>query len=313
MVAVFWDADECEHVFSGDDCGYGFADRRSPTGDRSAQPVTDILGVLRVSLDGPGPLAWLRVEDILIALASQHAQLAELVDACANDDWQRPTRCEGWDIASVLAHLALTDEAATASARGEFDHYADGLLGPRERQTVSVDAAAAAQVEAERAAGGDKIRQRWHDASETMRAAFRAGDPHQRVTWVTGKLSLQTLAATRLSECWIHTDDIADALGIALPPTDRLRYIARLAWRTLPYAFQQADMTMHGPVALELIGPHGEQWHFDPDNPALTTIRGSATEFCEVAARRRDAAATGLVATGPDATAVLRLVRTYAL
>ena len=144
-------------------------------------------------------------------------------------------------------------------------------------------------------------------------AEFHAGDPHTRVTWVAGKLSLQTLATTRLSECWIHTDDIADALGIALPPTDRLRYIARLAWRTLPYAFQRADTTMHGPVALDLTGPNGEQWRFDPDSPALTTIRGSAIEFCEVAARRLDPAATSLVATGPDAGAVLRLVRTYAL
>lgn len=249
----------------------------------------------------------------MVALASQHAQLAELVDACADDDWERPTRCEGWDIASVLAHLALTDQGATASARGEFDHYADGLLGTRERQTISVDDAAAAQVEAERAAGGDKIRQRWHDASETMRAVFDAGDPHTRVTWVAGKLSLQTLATTRLAECWIHTDDIADALGIALPPTDRLRFIARLAWRTLPYAFQRADMTMRGPVAVELIGPNGEEWRFDPESPAVTTIRGSAVEFCDVAARRRDPATTGLIGTGPDSDAVLRLVRTYAL
>ena len=253
------------------------------------------------------------MQDILIALASQHAELAEIIDGCTNADWERPTRCEGWDVASVLAHLALTDESATASARGEFDGHRDGLLGSRERQTVSVDDAAAAQVDAERGAGGDAIRQRWHDASEEMRVTFQAGDPHQRVTWVAGKLSLQTLATTRLSECWIHTVDIACALGIALPPTDRLRYIARLAWRTLPYAFERADMAMTGPVALELIGPNGEQWCFDPDMPACTTIRGSAAEFCDVAARRVDPAETDLVATGPDAAAVLRLVRTYAL
>ncbi len=253
------------------------------------------------------------MEDILVALASQHSELAEIVDGCTNDDWKRPTRCVGWDVASVLAHLALTDEFATASARGELDRYDDGLLGSREHQTVSVDAAAAAQVDAERGAGGDAIRQRWHDASETMRVALQAGDPHQRVTWVAGKLSLQTLATTRLSECWIHTGDIASALGITLPLTDRLRYIARLAWRTLPYAFERADMTMNGPVALELIGPNGEQWRFDPDRPALTTIRGSAAEFCDVAARRVDPAETDLVATGSDAAGVLRLVRTYAL
>ena len=253
------------------------------------------------------------MQDILVALASQHAELAEIIDRCTNGDWERPTRCEGWDVASVVAHLALTDESAMASARGEFDRHRDGLLGRREHQTVSVDDAAAAQVDAERGAGGDAIRQRWHDASEAMRVAFHAGDPHQRVTWVAGKLSLQTLATTRLSECWIHTGDIAYALGIALPPTERLRYIARLAWRTLPYAFERADMTMNGPVALDLIGPHGEQWCFDPDRPALTTIRGSAAEFCDVAARRVDPSETDLVATGPDSATVLRLVRTYAL
>jgi uncharacterized protein (TIGR03084 family) len=253
------------------------------------------------------------VDDILIALASQHTELAELVDGCTNDDWERPTRCEGWDVAAVLVHLAQTDEFATASAHGELDRYRHGLLGDRERQTVSVDDAAAAQVDAERAAGGDAIRQRWHDASQVMRNAFKAGDPHRRVIWVSGQLSLQTLATTRLSECWIHTGDIASALGIQLQPTDRLRHIARLAWRTLPYAFQRADTAMNGPVALDLRGPNGEQWRFDPDAPALTTIRGSAADFCEVAARRVDPDATDLVGNGPDAATVLRLVRTYAL
>lgn len=252
------------------------------------------------------------MDDILIALAAQHAELAALVDGCSTGDWERPTRCEGWDVAAVLLHLAQTDEFAAASARGEFDRFHDGLLGNREEQTVAVDDAAAAAVEGERSAGGESIRKRWHDASQEMQAVFRAGDPHTRVTWVSGQLSLQTLAATRLSECWIHTDDIASALGIDLAPTGRLRHIARLAWRTLPYAFDRADTPMTGPVALDLTGPNGEQWRFDPDASALTTIRGSAAEFCEVAARRVDPSATDLVGDGPDATAVLRLVRTYA-
>jgi uncharacterized protein (TIGR03084 family) len=252
------------------------------------------------------------VDDILIALAAQHAELAALVDGCTNDDWGSSTRCVGWDIAAVLLHLAQTDELATASAHGELDGHDGGFLGPRERQGISVDDAAAAQVEVDRAVGGDAIRQRWHRASQEMRAAFHAGDPHRRVTWVSGQLSLHTLAATRLSECWIHTDDIASALGVALPPTDRLRHIARLAWRTLPYAFQRAAIEMNGPVALALTGPNGEQWRFDPDAPALTTIRGSAADFCEVAARRVEPDATDLVGDGPDATEVLRLVRTYA-
>jgi uncharacterized protein (TIGR03084 family) len=251
------------------------------------------------------------MDDLLTALASQHDELAALIDGCTNDDWERPTRCEGWDVAAVLLHLAQTDESATASARGELDGSRNWFLG--EDRTVSVDDAAAALVDAERVAGGDAIRRRWHGASQAMQAALSAGDPHQRVRWVSGKLSMHTLAATRLAECWIHTGDIASALGVDLPPTDRLRHIARLAWRTLPYAFQRADTAMHGPVALDLIGPNGERWRFDPDAPALTTIGGSAVEFCDVAARRADPDATDLAGDGPDAAAVLRLVRTYAL
>ena len=253
------------------------------------------------------------MDDILIALAAQHAELAELVDPLTEEDWERPTRCDGWDVGAVLLHLAQTDEFARMSANGELGGLRNGFLGSRDEQTVTVDDAAAAQVDVERAAGGDAIRQRWHEASTAMRSAFEAGDPHERVTWVSGRLSLHTLTATRLSECWIHTGDIAGALGVDLQPTDRLRHIARLAWRTLPYAFERADTTMHGPVALELVGPNGEQWRFDPDAPARTTIRGSAVEFCDVAARRVDPDATALAGKGPDAAAVLRLVRTYAL
>ena len=177
---------------------------------------------------------------------------------------------------------------------------ADGFLGNREHQTVSVDDAAAAQVDAD-ASGG-----RRRDTTTVARRVAKQCAPRstpairiERVTWVSGQLSLQTLAATRLSECWIHTGDIASALGIELPPTDRLRHIARLAWRTLPYAFERADTAMNGPVALDLTGPNGEQWRFDPDAPALTTIRGSAAEFCEVAARRVDPDATDLVGDRP--------------
>jgi uncharacterized protein (TIGR03084 family) len=253
------------------------------------------------------------VDDILIALAAQHAELAACIDGCTDADWERPTRCEGWDVAAVLVHLAQTDELATASAHGDLDRYRDGFLGSRDAQTVTVDDAAAAQVDVDRGAGGDAIRQRWHAAAREMRAAFEAGDPHQRVTWVSGQLSMHTLAATRLSEAWIHTGDIASALDIELQPTDRLRHIARLAWRTLPYAFQRADMEMTGPVALDLIGPNGDAWRFEPDAPARTTIRGSAADFCAVAARRVDAEKTDLVGDGPDTAAVLRLVRTYAL
>ena len=112
------------------------------------------------------------MDDILLALAAQHAELAALVDGCDETDWERPTRCEGWDVGSVLLHLAQTDEFASASARGDLDRFSDGLLNDGGQQTVSVDAAADAQVAADRAAGGDAIRQRWHDAIDPAAAPY---------------------------------------------------------------------------------------------------------------------------------------------
>jgi hypothetical protein len=69
---------------------------------------------------------------------------------------------------------------------------------------------------------------------------------------------------------------------------------------------------MAGPVAFHLTSPAGESWDFDPDVPALTTVSGPAMDLCAVASRRMDASATSLRATGPDASEVLSLVRTYA-
>jgi hypothetical protein len=61
-----------------------------------------------------------------------------------------------------------------------------------------------------------------------------------------------------------------------------------------------------------LSAPDGGSWEFVPDQPELTTITGPAAELCAVAARRAAPAATSLRGAGPDADAVLALVRTYA-
>jgi hypothetical protein len=66
-------------------------------------------------------------------------------------------------------------------------------------------------------------------------------------------------------------------------------------------------------VTLELIAPDGSVWVFSEENGrSLTTIRGSAEVFCEVAARRLPGDESGLEAYGPDRYAVLDLVRTFA-
>ncbi|MGH9032122.1 MAG: maleylpyruvate isomerase family mycothiol-dependent enzyme, partial [Acidimicrobiia bacterium] len=91
-----------------------------------------------------------------------------------------------------------------------------------------------------------------------------------------------------------------------------VRHVARLAWRTLPYAFARAGRELTGPVAFVLRGPSGAKWEFVPEDDPLTFMRGDGTELCLVAARRVDPRETALRGEGPDVEAVLDLVRTYA-
>ncbi len=250
------------------------------------------------------------MRELLADLHAQHDELWSLLGPLDAAGWSRPTPCDGWDVADVVVHLTQTDQLGLASLRGDLSRDVEEFM--RAGGESSVDDAATASVEHARGADRSTVGAQWRAGAAELRAALAAADSGARVQWVMGQLSVRTLAATRLSECWIHTGDVAAGLGVALVPTDRLRPIARLAWRTVPYAFERAERTLHGPVAFALTGPNGDAWEFGLEDDPATIVRGRAAELCLVAARRRDPAETTLVATGPDAAAVLELVRTYA-
>jgi uncharacterized protein (TIGR03084 family) len=255
-----------------------------------------------------------RMDDVVAALADQHAAIDGLLAGLDDADWSRPSRCDGWTVGDVVLHLIQTDAMAIGSLAGRFDAVV-AELGRGTRPVGDVDEGAAVLVEHHRGAPPAALLADWRGGSATLLRALAAADLHARVAWVTGPVAVRTLAATRLAEAWIHGDDIGLALDRPLPAGDRLRPVARLAWRTLPYAFARAGRPVPGPVAFELVGPSGEPWSFRPDGEggeAPTVIRGDGVELCLVAARRVAPADTSLVAEGPDGAAVLDLVRTYA-
>lgn len=303
------------------------------------------------------------LDDVLSALVEQHAELWGIIDGLDQSGFDRPSLCAGWSVGDVLLHMAQTEEMAIASLEGRLDDgdtpFARALAsvgtsaddsagdaggtgaGAGDRANgdgipseLSVDDIADLAVQQERGLPGVRIAGRWWAASHRVEELLAEADPRERVTWVAGQLSVVTLATTRVAECWIHTGDIADPLGVEQVPGERLRYVARLAWRTLPYAFAQAGRELSAPVAFHLTGPTGDEWRFDPpeaggdagsdddpgdeatdadtDGPEITLVEGDGVELCRVAARRVDPEDTGLKATGPDAEAVLELIRTYA-
>jgi len=217
--------------------------------------------------------------------------------------WQADSGADGWSVADVVLHLAQSDEAVAASADGADDRADVARAG-------TVDDWAARLVEAERTTP-DLVFARWREARDTAVEALRGADPELPLPWVAGPMKPATLATTRLAEYWAHGLDITDPLGIDFPDSDRLRHIAWLAHRTLPYALSRAG---EAPAAVRcsLTAPDEvTTWTFGPDD-ADSEITGSAGAFCRVAAQRLDPADSGLRATGPHGATALRVVRTYA-
>ncbi len=234
---------------------------------------------------------------------AETARLDDILGLLTEEQWLTESGARGWSVADVVLHLAQSEEGVVASAGG---------AGPREGVAAAgtVDGWAARRVDAERAPAAE-VFARWRRARDAAVAALSAADPQVPLQWVTGPVKPATLATTRLAEHWAHALDITGPLGIALPDTGRLRQIAWLAHRTLPYAFSLAGQEPTA-VRCSLTAPDGvTAWVFGPDD-AESGISGPAGAFCRVAAQRLDPAVSGLQTAGPRGAAALRLLRTYA-
>jgi uncharacterized protein (TIGR03084 family) len=232
---------------------------------------------------------------------AETVRLQDILGRLSEAQWLAESGADGWSVADVVLHLAQSDEGVVASVGG-----AGRLTGA----ASSVDDWAAERVNAERAAPA-QVFARWRRARDAAADALRAADPQRSLQWVAGPVKPATLATTRLAEHWAHGLDITRPLGIDFPDTSRLRHIAWLAHRTLPYAFARAGRTPAA-VRCSLTAPDGlTTWTFGPDD-AESGISGPAGAFCRVAAQRLDPAASGLKATGPQGDTALSVVRTYA-
>jgi uncharacterized protein (TIGR03084 family) len=147
-----------------------------------------------------------------------------------------------------------------------------------------------------------------------MNQTFRKLEPKQRVPWGLG-MTARTLVTARQMEHWAHGLDIRDALGIEVKATDRLRSVAWLITRALPYAFSisQTPMPTDRSLRVELaatIDGEKREWSFGPDD-ATDIIRGDALEFCRLGVQRCKRTDTSLMFEGSFADAALDRLRAY--
>lgn len=236
-------------------------------------------------------------------LAAEQDRLEELLDGLDEAQWLSPSSAAGWTVADVVLHLAQSEEGVRASV-------SDAGHDLRPASGATVGEAMDRLVRAERTAPAEAFR-RWREARRAAVAALRSADPGRPLGWVETPLKPATLATTRLAEHWAHGLDIAGPLGLDLPDTDRLRHVAWLAHRTLPYAL---SLTGGGSrdVSCELTAPNGtDVWRYGPAD-AESSITGPAGAFCRVAAQRLAPEESGLRTSGPHGDTALKVLRTYA-
>lgn len=241
------------------------------------------------------------LDAVVTDLGAEYERLGAILDGIDDDRWSTRSAAEGWTLADVVAHLALTEELMIATLGSPSSDWND-------RTEAMDDVVADAVTDA--ALSGPQARDRWRAATTASLAALAAADPDTTVSWAAAPLRPRTLAITRLAEHWAHGLDITEPLGVPLPDTDRLRHIAWLGHATLPYAFGLAGLEPV-PVRCELTGPGGDLWSLGPAG-AEARITGDAGAFCRVGARRLPPERSGLVISGPGADTALALLRNYA-
>ncbi|MFI6876207.1 TIGR03084 family metal-binding protein [Streptomyces sp. NPDC050400] len=241
---------------------------------------------------------------VLAALVAEGDELDVLVTAV--DDWSVPTPATGWTIAHQMAHLAWSDANALSALRTP-DAFTAELERAEAEGSGHADKAAAAGATTPRSV----LLEEWRTGRAELAAALRDTPWDHAFPWYMSKVTPALMVPLRLMETWAHGQDVFDAVGVAHPPTDRLRHVALLG--VLGRALSFAAVGLPEPAApfrVELTAPDGQTWAWGPET-AAQRVQGSAMDFCLCVTRRRPWRATDMTATGDDAQKWLESARVF--
>ena len=248
-----------------------------------------------------------RLHAVLEDLAIENARLDALVADLPEADWRLPTPSEGWDVATSVAHLAWTDEVAVLAATDKAGWDAvvlEAIADP----TGFVDASALAAG----AVPPDELLRRWRTSRARLAEVLETHPTGEKLPWFGPPMSPTSMATARYMETWAHGLDVADALGAAVEPHDRVRHVVHIGVRTRGFSFASNDLEVPaGDVRVELTAPSGETWTYGPGD-AEQRVTGSAWDFALLVTPRRHRADLDLVAEGADADRWLDVAQAFA-
>jgi uncharacterized protein (TIGR03083 family) len=186
----------------------------------------------------------------LDALAAVWEQWAEVGGALTDVEWSTPSRCAGWDVAALFAHVGLFPQAVLDPPRADGGdpvtavdilrgfNAPGGVAHTMADQVANGAVAVAAQV------GGSGLVALFADTGPRGIAALRERPADGLVPWPAAAAVTTWSEAVRivLLESEVHLLDVLDGLGRAphLPPTALREAAHLLAELADPVAFVEA-------------------------------------------------------------------------
>ena len=175
----------------------------------------------------PPPILAIETPDepSAIAVVRQRRRLLDLLGSLTDEQWAAPSRCDGWAVCDVAAHLVTVDGFWQLSIE-------QGVAGTPTRFLTSFDPAATPPllVAPMRELPPEEILARLAAATDGFLATIEALPPE---AWEVvaeappGHLPVRLVTDHALWDCWVHERDIALPLG--LDPAQEPDEIARCA------------------------------------------------------------------------------------
>lgn len=157
------------------------------------------------------------LDDQLAPVSRQRRRLESMLADLSGDDWAAASRCEGWTVQDVIAHIVGVNAFWAASVRA-------GLAGKPTRYLSAFDpvetpATMVAQMRGTTAAA---LISQLTDSNTALLEVFAELDDdgwRMLAEAPPGHISIRLVAQHALWDCWIHERDIALPLG-STPPIE---------------------------------------------------------------------------------------------
>jgi uncharacterized protein (TIGR03083 family) len=232
--------------------------------------------------------------DQLQPLVRQRRRMTAMLQALAEEEWSEASRCAGWTVRDVVAHLV----GVNAFWRGSI---MAGLAGTPTRFLAAFDPAATppAMVEGMRSAPTSEVLDRFVSTTEAL-LGVASGLTDEQWSVVAespaGHVPIRLLAQHALWDSWVHERDVAIPLGItAAVETDELQSCLQYSAAVGPVLGSGLGRECSGTFAVEATDPSlrfvlevGESVsvRVEAAPAAAPCLRGDAVELIEALSLR---------------------------